>query len=185
MSPSPVPALRLSAIALIFVPGLIVTTPVAFAARQDGCAVVVAGGTSASETNLDIVVNGGTAIADATGGDTNVATTGGDVGDVASAGNGGVANAAANGGAVTVGNVNSGDNLGNTITVGDSCLQPPPMKPDVKKPAAAPAAKAARLPRTGVGLSASGGQTGGALPFAAATLLATGAAGMALRRRFW
>jgi hypothetical protein len=40
--------------------------------------------------------------------------------DVASAGNGGVATASANGGAVSIGNVNSGGNVGNAIAVGDT-----------------------------------------------------------------
>ena len=40
--------------------------------------------------------------------------------DVASAGNGGTATASANGGAVSVGNVNSGGNTGNSIAVGDT-----------------------------------------------------------------
>jgi hypothetical protein len=40
--------------------------------------------------------------------------------DIASAGNGGVATASANGGAVSIGNVNSGGNVGNAIAVGDT-----------------------------------------------------------------
>jgi hypothetical protein len=40
--------------------------------------------------------------------------------DVASAGNGGVATASANGGAVSIGNINSGGNVGNAIAVGDT-----------------------------------------------------------------
>ncbi len=40
--------------------------------------------------------------------------------DVASAGNGGVATASANGGAVSIGNVNSGGNVGNAIAGGDT-----------------------------------------------------------------
>ena len=40
--------------------------------------------------------------------------------DIASAGNGGVATASANGGAVSIGDVNSGGNVGNAIAVGDT-----------------------------------------------------------------
>lgn len=40
--------------------------------------------------------------------------------DIASAGNGGVATASANGGAVSIGNINSGGNVGNAIAVGDT-----------------------------------------------------------------
>jgi hypothetical protein len=40
--------------------------------------------------------------------------------DIASAGNGGVASASADGGAVSVGNINSGGNVGNAIAVGDT-----------------------------------------------------------------
>ncbi|MBA2519658.1 MAG: hypothetical protein H0V24_08330 [Chloroflexia bacterium] len=40
--------------------------------------------------------------------------------DIAAAGNGGTANASANGGAVALGDVNSGGNAGNAISVGDT-----------------------------------------------------------------
>jgi hypothetical protein len=40
--------------------------------------------------------------------------------DIASAGNGGVATASADGGAVSVGNIWSGGNVGNAISVGDT-----------------------------------------------------------------
>jgi hypothetical protein len=40
--------------------------------------------------------------------------------DIASAGSGGVATASASGGAVSIGNVNSGGNVGNAIAVGDT-----------------------------------------------------------------
>ena len=44
--------------------------------------------------------------------------------DIASAGNGGVATAAANGGAISTGNINSGGNVGNAISVGDTTCYP-------------------------------------------------------------
>jgi hypothetical protein len=40
--------------------------------------------------------------------------------DIASAGSGGVATASANGGAVSIGDINSGGNVGNAIAVGDT-----------------------------------------------------------------
>src|SRR5215204_169400 len=40
--------------------------------------------------------------------------------DTASSGNGGVADAAANGGVVSIGDINSGGNVGNAISVGDT-----------------------------------------------------------------
>jgi hypothetical protein len=40
--------------------------------------------------------------------------------DIASAGNGGVATASANGGAVSIGDINSGGNVGCAISVGDT-----------------------------------------------------------------
>ena len=94
-------------------------------------AVVITGGTITNSTNLDISANGGTSIADASGGSFNTAIVtdvngGGDdvdgLGsvDVASAGNGGGATATANGGAVLVGDVNSGSNTGNAIVVGNT-----------------------------------------------------------------
>jgi hypothetical protein len=42
--------------------------------------------------------------------------------DIASAGNGGVATASANGGAVSIGNLNSGGNVGSAIGVGDTVM---------------------------------------------------------------
>ncbi len=78
--------------------------------------VAVDGGTVTNETTIDISANGGTAVSTADGGDGNAAAggTGGD----AAAGNGGTAVSEANGGTVTVGDVNSGGNEGNTIIVG-------------------------------------------------------------------
>ena len=127
--------------------------------------VVIDGGTVTSETVIDISVDGGTAISDASGGDDNFAFTtvdavggdddtgggggvlglrdelvGGDdagvAGDVAAAGNGGTADASANGGAVSVGDINSGGNAGNTITVGNTGGAVDKPVVDEKKPEA-------------------------------------------------
>ncbi|MGH2615795.1 MAG: hypothetical protein ACRDJC_11185, partial [Thermomicrobiales bacterium] len=83
--------------------------------------VRISGGTVSNETTVRVSADGGTAVANANGGNNNTATggnggSGGDGGDAA-AGNGGVAVAEANGGAITVGNINSGNNKGNTILV--------------------------------------------------------------------
>jgi hypothetical protein len=79
------------------------------------------GGTVRNTTDVSISADGGTATADASGGDGNIAVggSGGIVGNggAAAAGNGGIAVADASGGAVTVGNINSGGNSGNTIVV--------------------------------------------------------------------
>jgi hypothetical protein len=40
--------------------------------------------------------------------------------NIAAAGNGGLAGASADGGSVTIGDLNTGDNIGNTIEVGDT-----------------------------------------------------------------
>ena len=85
--------------------------------------VAVDGGTVSNETTIDISADGGTAVATADGGDGNAAAGGpggiiGDGGDAA-AGNGGTAVSEANGGTISVGDVNSGGNSGNTIIVGN------------------------------------------------------------------
>ncbi len=85
--------------------------------------VAVDGGTVTNETTIAISADGGTAVSSADGGDGNVAQGGdggfiGDGGDAA-AGNGGTAVSEANGGTITVGDVNSGYNEGNTIIVGN------------------------------------------------------------------
>ena len=89
-----------------------------------GNCVTISGGTVMNETVIDISADAGTAISDASAGSNNLATTSGGHGtdsvDVASAGNGGVATAAANGGAVSLGDINSGGNVGNAISVGDT-----------------------------------------------------------------
>ena len=86
--------------------------------------VHIDGGTVSNSTTLAISADGGTAVASANGGDNNVAVggPGGIIGNggEAAAGNGGTAVAEANGGAVTVGDINSGNNSGNTIVVGDT-----------------------------------------------------------------
>jgi hypothetical protein len=97
-------------------------------------AVSVDGGTVTNTTNVDISADGGTAIADASGGDNNVAVNGGSAGNggsstTGSAGNGGSANANANGGAISVGDINSGSNSGNVISVGDTVAGPAPIVP--------------------------------------------------------
>jgi hypothetical protein len=76
----------------------------------------VDGGSVVNQTDVSLSANGGTAIADASGGDDNIAVGAGN-GEVA-AGNGGWAEADASGGAIVVGNINSGNNTGNTIAVG-------------------------------------------------------------------
>ncbi len=92
--------------------------PCSYGARN----VNVSGGTVTNETTVDLSADGGTAVSNAKGGNGHAAAggpggTGGDGGDAA-AGNGGLAFAEANGGAITVGNINSGNNKGNTIVVG-------------------------------------------------------------------
>jgi hypothetical protein len=59
--------------------------------------------------------------------------------DIASAGNAGVATASANGGAVSIGNINSGGNVGNAISVGDTVC-PAAAAPIKAAPIAAPKA---------------------------------------------
>jgi hypothetical protein len=88
--------------------------------------VSVTGGTVSNETTLHLSANGGLAVSSANGGNDNVAVggPGGLLGNggTASAGLGGVAVAQANGGAISVGDINSGNNRGNTILVGSSGL---------------------------------------------------------------
>ena len=101
-------------------------------------AVQVSGGEVVNETNLSVSADGGTVIADASGGDNNVAANGGSAGNggaISSVGNGGSANAAANGGAVSLGDINSGGNAGNAISVGDTVANGQvPVKPIPEKP---------------------------------------------------
>jgi hypothetical protein len=86
--------------------------------------VHINGGTVRNSTTIAISADGGTAVSSANGGNGNAAAGGpggatGNGGDAA-AGNGGVAVASANGGAVTIGDINSGGNVGNTIVVGNT-----------------------------------------------------------------
>ena len=105
--------------------------------------------------------------------------------DIASAGNGGVATSSANGGAVGIGDVNSGGNAGNAISVGDTTCAPftppaAPEKPAKEVPAEAPAAApevVVALPDTGVGIG-----DVSAL-FALITSAGAAAASLGLRRR--
>src|SRR5215217_2346249 len=84
--------------------------------------VAVDGGNVSNETTVRLSADGGVAVANANGGDGNIAVggVGGLLGNggAASAGLGGVAVAQANGGAITVGDINSGNNRGNTVVVG-------------------------------------------------------------------
>jgi hypothetical protein len=127
-------------------------------------AVMITGGTITNETVIDISANAGTSISDASGGNNNLALTGGgnDGGeggtDIASSGNGGVATSSADGGAVSIQDINSGGNVGNAISVGDTTCAPytppAPDKKDVPKdaPKAAPEKVVVALPDTGVGI---------------------------------
>jgi hypothetical protein len=111
-----------SAVAVSLVGAGLLATPVG----AQECGVAVYGGDVWNETVIDISANAGTSISDSSAGSNNLATTGGGGGgdgvvtNVASAGNGGVATSAANGGAVSTGNINSGGNVGNAISVGDA-----------------------------------------------------------------
>jgi hypothetical protein len=131
-------------------------------ARPEPVAVMITGGTVTNETVIDISANAGTSISDASGGNNNLATTGGGGSEgtvVVSSGNGGVANSAADGGAIGVGNINSGGNVGNAISVGDTTCAPAAPKPAPEKPKDAPkkeprggGREVVALPDTGVGI---------------------------------
>ena len=172
-----------SAVAVSLVGGGLMAAPVA---AQDDCGVAIYGGDVLNETVIDLNANGGTAISDASGGWGNEAVTGGrnvDNVDIASAGNGGVANAAANGGAISTGNINSGGNVGNAISVGDTTCAPVyedvKYEAEEKAPKAEKAAKAevVALPDTGVGI----GDASALL--ALMTSAGAAAASLGLRRR--
>ena len=143
----------------------------------EGPAVMITGGTVTNETVIDISADAGTSISDASGGNNNLATTGGGGGDgldTASSGNGGVATSSANGGAVSIKDINSGGNVGNAISVGDTSCAPysPPAAPE-EPVYDAPEEVVVSLPATGVGgfadvsllasLLASAGAAAGAL----------------------
>ena len=171
-----------SAVAVSLVGGGLMASPVA---AQDECGVAIYGGDVLNETVIDLNANGGTGIADASGGFGNAALTGGrnvDDVDIASAGNGGVASAAANGGAISTGNINSGGNVGNAISVGDThCAvmaeEKAPAKEEKAKEEKAAKAEVVALPDTGVGIG-----DASAL-FALITSAGAAAASLGLRRR--
>ena len=164
--------------------------------------VYIDGGEVINETIVSVSADGGTAIADASGGDGNIASTGGTAGDggtiTSSAGNGGVANASANGGAISIGDINSGGNAGNAIGVGDTITgpvpvccapprySPPPYSPTPSKPSPAPVpgttrpgkVVVVRLPSTGIGSNMLSGSGAAAL-----MSLATGITAVVVRRR--
>ena len=180
-----------SAVAGMLVAGGVMVTPVA--ANEDECGVAIYGGDVWNETVVDLNANGGTAISDASGGFNNEALTGGgndggddatSVLDIASAGNGGVATASANGGAISTGDINSGGNVGNAISVGDTTCYPvyEDVKYDVdekapKEEKAVGAAEVVALPDTGVGIG-----DASAL-FALISSAGAAAASLGLRRR--
>jgi hypothetical protein len=102
--------------------------------------------------------------------------------DTASAGNAGVATASANGGVISVGDINSGGNSGNAISIGDTVC--PGAAHGGGKPSGGGVAPSGgrggvrALPKTGVGLAETGA---GALLCAIGAL---GFAGLSLGRRF-
>ncbi len=97
--------------------------------------------------------------------------------DTASSGNGGVATASGNGGVVSIGDINSGSNAGNAISVGDTHCPGAAPKPSGGGGGgyAAPSGgggggKVSKLPKTGIGMAGIGAS--GSL------ILALGALGM-------
>ena len=172
-----------SAVALSLVGGSLLAAP---ASAQQDC-VAISGGTISNETVIDLNANGGTAISDASGGSNNLATTGGGNGgdgeviNTAAAGNGGVATASANGGAISTGDINSGGNVGNAISVGDTWCAAPAAGDyapvDYGAAEDVGAAEVVALPATGVGV----GEVGGL--FALLASASAAAASLGLRRR--
>lgn len=90
--------------------------------------VFIGGGMVTNETIISVSADGGIAIADASGGDNNVAVNGGSAGNggvmTSSGGHGGISTASADWGAVSIDDVNSGGNAGNAIAVGDTYASP-------------------------------------------------------------
>ena len=169
-----------SAVAVSLVGGSLLATPVA----ANECGVFISGGTVLNETVIDLSADAGTAISDASGGWNNAATTGGGGGgdgevlNTASAGNGGVATASASGGAISLGDVNSGGNVGNAIAVGDTHCAPVAAKEHAPKAEkAAVGAEVVALPDTGVGIGDMSGL------FALLASAGAAAASLGLRRR--
>ena len=156
-----------SAVALSLVGGSLLAVPDASAQCVTGydnkgqpivepVAVMITGGTITNETVIDVSADAGTSIADASGGNNNLATTGGggdDGLDTASSGNGGVATASSNGGAVSIEDINSGGNVGNAISVGDTACAPysPPAAPEAPVYEVPAGEVVVSLPATGVG----------------------------------
>ena len=91
---------------------------VASAKDQVSGGVTIPGGTMVKTTTIGLDADGGSGMADASGGSNNVAMTNG-VG-TASSGNGGSAVSDANGGVVVTGQIESGNNLGTWIEVGNT-----------------------------------------------------------------
>jgi hypothetical protein len=120
-----------STVAVSLVGAGLMATPVA---AQDECGVGIYGGDVFNETVIDLNADAGTAISDASAGSNNAATTsgGGEGINTASAGNGGLATASASGGAIGVGNINSGGNVGNAVSVGNTYCDVAPAAPDKK-----------------------------------------------------
>ncbi len=182
-----------SAVMLSLVGGSLLATPEATAQCGAGvdkkgepiaapAAVMITGGTITNETVIDISANAGTSISDASGGNNNLATTGGGGGDgtdTASSGNGGVATSSANGGAVSIQDINSGGNVGNAISVGDTTCAPftPPAPEKEGSEEQPPEKVVVALPDTGVGIG-----DPSAL-FALITSAGAAAASLGLRRR--
>jgi hypothetical protein len=171
-----------SAVAVSLVGGGLMAMPVA---AQDDCGVAIYGGDVMNETVIDLNANAGTSISDASGGSNNLAFNSADATgtDIASVGNGGVASAAANGGAILTGNINSGGNVGNAISVGDTTCAPfvaeeaPVKEAKAEKAEVAVGAEVVALPDTGVGIG-----DPSAL-FALITSAGAAAASLGLRRR--
>jgi hypothetical protein len=83
--------------------------------------VAIDAGNVTNETNVSVDASGGNASSDASGGDGNIVVVNNGRGNVdASAGSGGTANADASGGSIVIGDINSGGNTGNVVTVGGS-----------------------------------------------------------------
>ena len=105
--------------------------------------------------------------------------------DTASSGNGGVATSSADGGAVSIQDINSGGNVGNAISVGDTTCAPftppAPEKPKefrrLRRLRRRPGKVVVALPDTGVGIG-----DVSAL-FALITSAGAAAASLGLRRR--
>ena len=70
---------------------------------------------------------------------------------MASSGNGGVATSSANGGAVSIQDINSGGNVGNAISVGDTACGPYEAPEAPEAPAYERPSEVVELPSTGVG----------------------------------